>query len=141
MGSEIVDDKAFHLILFLLNVIIFITALIFLLFACFHKEFRSSKRQWFIINIFIGIIIFSIINSIFTMLPLAPTYITDMLAQVCTLQNFLQDVAQGQVAYSLVAFCIHQSGPQQWRNRSFIWFGYVLFLKFFTEYFREFGSY
>jgi hypothetical protein len=68
-------------------------------------------------------IVFSIINSVFSMLPLAPTYETVLAAEVCTLQNFLQDVAQGQVAYSLVAFCIHQIGPQEWRNRSYLWFG------------------
>ncbi len=72
-------------------------------------------------------IVFAIINSVFAMIPLAPTYLTGLAVQVCTLQNFLEDVAQGQVAYSLLAFAIHQIGPNEWKNRSFLWFGYVLF--------------
>jgi hypothetical protein len=61
-------------------------------------------------------------NSVFAMLPLASTYITILAAQVCTLQHFLEDIAQGQVAYSLLAFFIHQIGPKEWRNRSCLWF-------------------
>jgi hypothetical protein len=80
-------------------------------------------------NVFIAIIIFSIINSIFAMLPLAPTYLTGLAVQVCTLQHFLEDIVQGQVAYSLLAFAVHQIGPIEWKNRSFIWFGYVFYFK------------
>ncbi len=43
---------------------------------------------------------------VFAMLPLAPTYITVLATQVCTRQHFPEDVAEGQVAYSSVAFCI-----------------------------------
>lgn len=122
-NTEIVVYQIFHLIRFILNIINFFSALIFLLGGCFHYPLRSSKQQWCIFNISIGIMIFAIINAIFSMLPLAPTYITIIAIKICTLQHFLEDVAQGQVAYSLIAFGIHQIGPQEWKNRSLIWFG------------------
>jgi uncharacterized membrane protein len=118
---------SFQLIRFILSLCIFFAALIFLLGGYFHTQLRSSKRQWLIFNLCIAMMIFAIINSVFAMLTLAPTYQTILIIKVCTLQHYLEDVAQGQVAYSLVAFCVHQLGPQEWKNRSFIWFGYVLF--------------
>ena len=121
--TELAVYKAFHLIRFILNVFIFFSAWIFLLGGLLHHQLRSSKQQWMMFNIFISIIFFSVINSVFAMLPLAPTYQTVLIIQDCTLQHFLEDVVQGQVAYSLVAFAIHQLGPREWKNRSFIWFG------------------
>jgi hypothetical protein len=121
--TELVVYKAFHLIRFVLNVFIFFSALMFLLGGFLHHQLRSSKRQWMMFNVFISIIFFSIINSVFAMLPLAPTYLTGLAVQVCTLQHFLEDVVQGQVAYSLVALAIHQLGPREWKNRSLLWFG------------------
>jgi uncharacterized membrane protein len=115
--------EIFHLIRLLLNFIIFVAALIFILSGCCHRQIRSSKRQWLMINICIAMIIFAIINSVFTMLPLAPTYLTGLAVQICTLQNYLGDVVQGQVAYSFVALCVHQIGAQEWRTRSLVWFG------------------
>ena len=123
----------FQFIRFLLNVNIFIAALLFLLIGCCHDRLRSSKRQWLMFNTCIAMMIFAIINSVFALLPLAPTYQTVLVGQVCTLQHFLEDVVQGQVAYSLLAFCIHQSGPQEWRNGSLIWFGYVFYKIFFSS--------
>jgi quinol-cytochrome oxidoreductase complex cytochrome b subunit len=125
-NTEILVYQIFHIIRFILNVAIFFAALLFLLGGCFHNQLRSTKRQWLMFNLCIAMMIFAIINSVFAMLPLAPTYLTGLAVQVCTLQHFFEDVAQGQVAYSFVAFCIHQLGPQEWKNRSFIWFGYVL---------------
>jgi hypothetical protein len=125
--TELRVYKIFHLIRFILNVFIFISALLFLLGGCFHRQLRSSKRQWLMFNLCISMIVFAIINSVFAMIPLAPTYLTGLAAHICTLQNFLEDVAQGQVAYSLLAFAIHQIGPNEWKNRSFLWFGYVSF--------------
>jgi hypothetical protein len=129
-ATELLLYKIFHLLHFALDLSIFTAAILFILAGCCHDQLRSSKRQLHMFNICIAMIVFSIINSVFSMLPLAPTYVTVLAAQVCTLQNFLEDVAQGQVAYSLVAFCIHQIGPQEWRNRSFLWFGYVLLYVF-----------
>lgn len=126
-NTDILVYQIFHIIRLILNIFIFFVALIFLLGGCFHQQLRSSKQQWFTLNIFIGIIIFSIINAFFAIIPVAPSYATVIAAKVCTLQHFLEDVAHGQVAYSFVAFGIHQMGPQEWRNRSILWFGYVSF--------------
>ncbi|CAF1288863.1 unnamed protein product [Adineta steineri] len=68
------------------------------------------------------------------MLPFAPTYTTVLIAQVCTLQHFFEDVAQGQVAYSLVVFCVHQNGPEEWKNRSYLWFGTCVGIQWLCSY-------
>ncbi len=78
-------------------------------------------------SICIGTIIFVIIDSVFAMLPVAPTYSAVLIIQVCILQHYLLDVIQEQVAYSFVNFGIHQIGAQEWEKRSFIWFEYVAF--------------
>ena len=121
--TELLVYKIFHLIRFMFNIIIFLTTILFLLGGCCHQQLRSSKRQWFMFNICIAMIFFAIVNSVFAMLPLAPDYIPTVITKVCTLQHFLEDVVQGQVAYGLIAFGIHQLGPQEWKNRSFFWFG------------------
>jgi uncharacterized membrane protein len=113
----------FHLIRFIFSLAIFTSALLFLCGGCFHDQLRRSKRQWLMFNFCIAAIVFAIINAIFSMIPVAPTYILVLAAQLCTLQHFLEDVAQGQVAYSLVALAIHQTGPPEWKNRSYLWFG------------------
>ncbi|CAF2441629.1 unnamed protein product [Rotaria sp. Silwood2] len=68
------------------------------------------------------------------MLPLAPTYQTTLAVQMCTLQHFLEDIAQGQVAYAFVIFCMHQIGPQEWRKRSFLWFGICVGIQWLCSY-------
>ncbi len=77
-------------------------------------------------SICIGMIIFTIIDSVFAMLSLASTYSIVLIIQFCTLQHYLIDIIQGQVAYSLLVYAIHRIGPQEWKNKIFIWFGYIL---------------
>ncbi|CAF3638646.1 unnamed protein product [Rotaria sordida] len=68
------------------------------------------------------------------MLPLAPTYQTILAVRVCTLEHFLEDIAQGQVAYSFVIFCMHQIGPQEWRKKSLLWFGICVGIQWLCSY-------
>lgn len=126
--TETIVYMIFHFIRFILNVFIFIGSLLYLISGVLDQQMRLLKRQWHFFNISIGMICFAIINSVFSMLPLAPTYSTILIGEVCTLEHYFKDVVQGQVAYSLLAFAIHQLGPRYWRNESFIWFGYVLLI-------------
>ena len=121
--TETLIYMIFHFIRFILNLFIFIGSLLYLISGSLDQQIRASKRQWHFFNISIGMICFSIINSVFSMLPLAPTYLTILIGEVCTLEHYFEDVVQGQIAYSLLAFAIHQLGPRYWRNESFIWFG------------------
>ena len=116
--------KIFHLVRFLLNVVLFFAALLLLLSGLRHRQIRTSKKQWLIFNLCLAIIVFATINSVFSMIPLAPTYLTRLVIDICTLQRFLEDVAQGQVAYAFIVLSLHRLGKEEWKRKSFLWFGY-----------------
>ena len=115
--------KVLHFLRFLLDVLLFVGALLFLLSGLRHPPSRAAKKQWLIFNLALAILVFATINAVFSLIPLAPTYPLPLLLTLCTQQRFLEDLAQGQVAYALLAVHFHRLGAVEWKRKSFFWFG------------------